>query len=135
MERRVCGPLELGLLLLYCREGLRCDLWCMVLRPGLEPVPAEYQQFDRVTSSSIGLIAVNLRAMMGYEGGIAVFILNILVGLSGQLRAPAVLYLGKYSPICLLVESCLSGSTDTKVASVRNRATIPQILSGAWSQL
>ena len=23
--------LELGLLLLYCREGLRCDLWCLVL--------------------------------------------------------------------------------------------------------
>ena len=24
--------LELDLLLLYCREGLRCDLWCLVLR-------------------------------------------------------------------------------------------------------
>ena len=24
--------LELGLLLLYYREGLRCDLWCLVLR-------------------------------------------------------------------------------------------------------
>jgi len=24
--------LELGVLLLYYREGLRCDLWCLVLR-------------------------------------------------------------------------------------------------------
>ena len=63
MERRVCGPLELGLLLLYCREGLGCDLWCLVLRPGLEHVPDEYQPFDRVTSSSIGVTAVNLRAV------------------------------------------------------------------------
>ena len=113
VQRRICGPLELGLLLLCYREGLRCDLWCLVLRPGLEPVPAEYQPFDRVTSSSIRLTAVNLRAVKGYEGGIAAFIFNILVGLSGQHRAPAVLYLGKYSPVCLVVESCLSGSTDT----------------------
>jgi hypothetical protein len=54
--------LELGLLLLCCREGLRCDLWCLVLRPGLEPVSAEYQPFDRVTSSSIGVTVVNLGA-------------------------------------------------------------------------
>ena len=25
--------LELGLLLLYYRECLRCDLWCLVLQP------------------------------------------------------------------------------------------------------
>jgi len=41
----------------YCcfiyREGLRCDLRCLVLRPGLELVPPEYQPFDQVTSSSI----------------------------------------------------------------------------------
>jgi hypothetical protein len=69
VERRICGPLELGLLLLYFREGLRCDLWCLVLRPRLEPILAEYQTFDRVTSSSIRLIIVNLRAMKGYERG------------------------------------------------------------------
>ena len=28
--------MELGLLLLYNREGLRCDLWYLVLRQGLE---------------------------------------------------------------------------------------------------
>ena len=28
--------LELGLLLLCYREGLICDLWCLVLRQGLE---------------------------------------------------------------------------------------------------
>ena len=89
MERRVCGPLELGLLLLYYREGLRCDLWCLLLRSGLERVLAEYQSFDRVMSTSTGVTVVNLRAMKGYEEGIAVFIFNILVGLSGQLRAPA----------------------------------------------
>ena len=43
--------LELGLLLLCYREGLRCDLWCLVLRQGLEHVLPEYQPFDRVTSS------------------------------------------------------------------------------------
>ena len=36
VERRICGPLELGLLLVYYREGLRCDLWRLVLRLGLE---------------------------------------------------------------------------------------------------
>jgi hypothetical protein len=56
---------------------------------GLEPVPAEYQPFDRVSSSSIRVKFVNFRAIKGYEGGIAVFIFNILVGLSGQLRAPS----------------------------------------------
>jgi len=37
--------LELGLLLLCYREGLRCDLWCLVLRPGLEHVPPEIDIF------------------------------------------------------------------------------------------
>ena len=84
MERRVCVPLELGLLLLYYREGLRCDLRCFELRQGLEHVPAEYQPFDRVTSSSIGVTIVNLWAMKG-NGGIAVFVFNIFAELSGQL--------------------------------------------------
>ena len=88
------------------------DLWCLLLRPGLEPVPAEYQPFDRVTSSSICVTVVNLRAMKGYEGGIAVFIFNILVRLSGQLRAPAFLVLGKYSPVVLAGERWLSGFTE-----------------------
>ena len=78
MERRICGPLELGLLLLYYREGLKCDLWCLVLLPGLEPIPPEYQLFDRVTSSSIRLTVDNLRAMKGCEVCIAVFIFNFL---------------------------------------------------------
>ena len=37
--------LDLGLLLLCYREGLRCDLWCLVLWPGLEPVPPEIDIF------------------------------------------------------------------------------------------
>ena len=61
--------LELGLLLWYYREGLRCDLWCLVLRPGLEQVPSEYQPFDRVMSSSIVVTVVNLRPMKLYERG------------------------------------------------------------------
>ena len=93
---------------LYYREGLRCDLWCLVLRQGFEPVPAEYHPFDRVTSSSIGVTVVNLRAMKGY-GGIAVFIFNTLVGLSGQLRTAAAIAPGKYSPVGLDVERWLSG--------------------------
>ena len=97
---------------LYYREGLRCDLWCLVLRQGLEPVPAEYQPFDRVTSSSIGVTVVNLRAMKGYGGGIAVFIFNILVGLRGQLRASAAVATGKYSPVDLAIERWLRGSTE-----------------------
>jgi len=36
-----------------------------VLRQGLEAVPAEYQPFDRVTSSSIGVTVVNLWAIRG----------------------------------------------------------------------
>ena len=47
---------------------MRCDLWCLVLRPGLELVPPEYQPFDRVTSSLIRVTVVNLRAMNGYGG-------------------------------------------------------------------
>jgi hypothetical protein len=71
---------------------------------GLELIPAEYQPFDRVMSSSIRLTVVNLRAMKRYEVGIAVFIFNILVGLSGQLRAPANFASGKYFPVGLTVE-------------------------------
>ena len=120
-------------MLLYCREGLRCDLWCLVLRPGLEPVPAEYQPFDRVTSSSIRLTAVNLRTMKGYEGGIVVFIFNIFVGLSVQLRAPATLDTRKYSSVGLVVGSWISGSTQAVwtlprtgkyLPSLRNRTTM-----------
>ena len=47
----------------YCciySDGLRWDLWCLVLRPGLETIPPEYQPFDRVTSSSICVTVVNL---------------------------------------------------------------------------
>jgi len=55
--------LELGLLLLCLREGLRCDLWCLVLRPSLEHLPPEYLPFDRVTSSSIRLTVISLLAM------------------------------------------------------------------------
>jgi len=62
-----------------------------------------------VTSSSIGVTVVNLRAMKGCEGGIAVFIFNILVSLSGQLCVRAVLYNGKYSPVGLAVEKWLGG--------------------------
>jgi hypothetical protein len=102
---------------------------------GLEPVPAEYQPFDRVTSSSIRLTVVNLRARKGYEGGVAVFIFKILVVLNGQLRAPAALSIGNYSPVGLAVERRISGSTETVwtlsridkyVASARNRTTIPR---------
>ena len=126
MDRRVFGPLQLG---------LRCDLWCLVLRPRLEPVPPEYQPFDRVMSSSIRVTVVNLLAMKGYEGEIAVFIFKILVGLSGQLRAPANLATRKYSPVSLAVERRLSGSPeavwticrrDKYVAPNRNRTTVPE---------
>jgi hypothetical protein len=99
-------------LLLHYREGLRCELWCLVLRPGLETIPAEYQPFDRVTSNSVRVTFVNLRAMKVYEWGIAVFISNILVGLSGQFRAPATLAIGKYSPVDLAVERRLYGYTE-----------------------
>jgi hypothetical protein len=44
-------------------------------------------------------------------GGVAVFIFNILVGLSGQLRAPAALATGKYSPVDLSCERRLCGFT------------------------
>ena len=88
-------------------------------RQGLEPVPAEYQPFDRVTSSSIGVTVVNLWAMKRYGGGIAVFIFNILVGLRGQLRAPATLATGKYSLVVLAIESWLSGSTEAVWTSSR----------------
>ena len=57
-----CLVLRQGLELYY-KEGLRCDLWCFVLRQGLEPVPAEYQPFDRVTCSSICVKFINLRTM------------------------------------------------------------------------
>jgi hypothetical protein len=63
---------------------------------------SRYHLFNRVTSSSFREITVNLRAMKG--GGIAAFIFNILAGLSGQLRAPAALATGKYSPVGLAVE-------------------------------
>jgi hypothetical protein len=39
------------------------------------------------------------------DWGIAAFIFNIFAGLSGQLRDPAALDTGKYSPIGLAVES------------------------------
>jgi hypothetical protein len=65
---------------------------------GLEPVPPEYQPFDRVTSSSIRVTVLNLRALKGCEGGIAVFVFNFLIGVSGQFRAPSILPTGKYSP-------------------------------------
>jgi hypothetical protein len=52
-------------------------------------------------------------AMKGYEGGIAVFNFNILVGLSGKIRAPANLAPGKYSPVALAVERRLSGFTES----------------------
>jgi hypothetical protein len=77
--------------------------------------------------------------MKGYEGGIAEFIFNIFAGLSGQLRAPAALATGKYSPVSLAVERWLSGSTqavwtlsrrDTYVDPARNRTTIHRTLSG-----
>jgi hypothetical protein len=76
---------------------------------------------------------VNLRAMKRYEGGIVVFIFKILVVLNGQLRAPAALSTGNYSPVDLAVERRISGSTETVwtlsriekyVASARNRKTI-----------
>jgi hypothetical protein len=51
---------------LYYKECLRYFLWCFLLRPGLEPVPPEYQPFSRVTFSSIRVTVVNLRAMKLY---------------------------------------------------------------------
>ena len=107
---------------------------------GLEPIPPEYQPFDRVTSSWIRVTFAYLRAMKGYEGGIAVFIFNILVGLSGQLRAPATLATGKYSPVGLAVEGRLCvcpqavwmfSRRNKYVASARNRTTIPEHYSVA----
>jgi hypothetical protein len=112
---------------------MRCGVWSLVLRPGLEPVPPEYRPFNRVTSSSFRVITVNLRAMQG--GGYSRFIFNILAGLSGQLRAPAALATGKYSPVGLVVERGLSESTegvwtfsirDKYLASAKNRTTIPR---------
>jgi hypothetical protein len=50
--------------------------------------------------------------MKGYEGGIAVFIFKILVGLSVHLRAKAALASGKYYPVGLVVERRLSGTTE-----------------------
>jgi hypothetical protein len=73
------------------------------------------------------------------KGGINVFIFNILVGLSDQLRAPATLATGKYSPVGLAIERRLSGSPeavwrlssrDKYVASARKRTTFPRTLSG-----
>ena len=99
---------------------------------GLEPIPPEYQPFDRVTSSWIRVTFAYLRAMKGYEGGIALFIFNILVGLSGQLRAPPTLVNGKYSPVGLAVERRLCvcpqavwmfSRRNKYVAPARNRTT------------
>jgi hypothetical protein len=56
---------------------------------------------------------VNLKAMKGYEGGIAVFIFILLVGLSSQIRPPSNLDTGKYSPVALAVERWLSVSTES----------------------
>jgi uncharacterized membrane protein YuzA (DUF378 family) len=50
--------------------------------------------------------------MKGYEGGIGLFIFNIIAGLSGQLRAPATLATRKYSPVGLAVDKWLSGPTE-----------------------
>jgi hypothetical protein len=139
VERSICGPLEFGLLLLYYGESLRCDLWCLVLRPGLEIAFPEYQSFDRVTSSSIRVTVVNLWAMKEYDGEVAIFIFNILFGLSGQPRAPSTLVTGKYSPGGLAVERWICGTTeavsrlsrrDKYLASARNRTTIPRTLPG-----
>jgi hypothetical protein len=78
----------------------------------LKPIRAEYQPFDRVMSSSIRLTVVNLRAMKGYGWRVlALFIFNSLVLLSGQLRAPAALATGKYSPVDLSGERRLCGFT------------------------
>ena len=80
--------------------------------------------------------------MGGGGGGRAVFIFNILVGLSGQLRSPANLAIGKYSSVGLAAERRLSGfpgavwtlsRRDRYLASARNRKTIPQTLSGGRS--
>jgi hypothetical protein len=83
----------------------------------------------RLTSSPFRLTADNLRG-----GGMAVFI-DIFAGLSGQLRAPAALATGKYSPVGLAVERRLRTSTvavwtvslrDKYLASAKNRTTIPR---------
>ena len=84
--------------------------------------------------SSINVTVVNLRAMKGHRGR-AVFIFNILDGLSGQLCAPAALPTGKYPPVGLAVERRLHWSIqavwtfsirDKYLAAARNRTTIPQ---------
>ena len=75
------------------------------------------------------------------EGGRAVFVINILTTLSGQLRAPAALTTGKYSSVSIAVESSLNGSIealckcsrrDKYVASASNRTTITWTLSSGW---
>jgi hypothetical protein len=67
---------------------------------------------------------------------------NTLTGLSGQLRAPAGLATGKYSPVCLTVERWQGASTETVwTLSVRdkylvfakNRTTITGHDLVAWS--
>jgi hypothetical protein len=47
------------------------------------------------------------------KGRIAVFIFNLFVVLRGQIRSPANLGPGKYSPVALGVEGWLSGSTES----------------------
>ena len=78
--------------------------------------------------------AVNLQAIKGY-GGIAVFILIILDGLSGQLCAPPALNTGKYPPLCLAVQRglhwCIEvvwtcSRRDKYLAPARKRTTIPK---------
>ena len=74
--------LELVLLLLCCTEGLRCDLWCFLLQAGLEPVPPEYQPFDRVMSSSIRVRVFICGPFRNMSGGVSVLIFIIFVVLS-----------------------------------------------------
>ena len=80
-----------------------------------------------------------LRAIEGYEGGLAVFIFKILVGLSVQLRALAFLASGKYSPVGLAVERPINvcppavwifSRRNKFVAPARNRTTILRTLFG-----
>jgi hypothetical protein len=115
------------------REGVRCDLWCLVLRliaavfigrlwdvtygvcyygRDLKPY---LLNFSRSTVWRPVRLVWQLLVCWPWRnrgGGIVGFIFNILAGLSGQLRATADLATGKYSPVGLAVERRLSGSTE-----------------------